>query len=103
MSGISSRASACRFAERVSGNGLQRFALVFPAGEKSKKVDFAASDRADGFPAAFKPGKPCRSVQRKREVLLIELLVRAVARHLADRVVEGFAQLDVLAAQARRD
>jgi len=45
----------------------------------------------------------CLLIQRERKIFLVQLLVGAVAHHLAERLVEGFAQLDVLAAQTRRD
>src|SRR6185312_8634816 len=40
------------------------------------------------------------SVEREREVLGVDLLVGPVAEKLAQRLVEGLAQLDVLAADA---
>ena len=49
-------------------------------------------------------GRPYQAlIQRERQVPGVECLVGAVGHHLADGLVEGLAQLGVLAAQPRRD
>src|SRR5580704_17804931 len=42
-------------------------------------------------------------VQRERKILLVDLLVSAVGHHLAERLVDGVAQLGVFLAQAGGD